>query len=79
MTDERIKQAIQWLQDLAIVPALAKEQIRNKPRCHECGDVDLDLNLCAGCGKMFCDDCIDWCFEPHDEACGDWFCRGFQE
>lgn len=49
--------------------------------CKSCGcsDEESDLMPCAGCGNVFCDDCVYWCSDEDDEASGDYFCRGCSE
>ena len=47
--------------------------------CHLCGEVETDLNACAACGQLFCDDCGDWCHADGDEDCGDHFCEVCQD
>lgn len=42
--------------------------------CAICGDEDAEMPGCAGCGSALCSDCAEWCCDPNDEDCGDWFC-----
>jgi hypothetical protein len=47
--------------------------IMTMEKCRSCG-MSRDLTACAGCDKLFCEDCIEWCCEEDDQDCGGWFC-----
>jgi len=44
-------------------------------QCASCGDTESDLQACAGCGLLFCYECIEWCHDEDDEPNGDWYCE----
>ena len=48
--------------------------------CELCGAEDHrdDMQRCAGCGKLCCPDCIDWCAPDYDPPNGDYFCEDCQ-
>jgi len=54
------------------------------PSCFSCGETDAGagddywIHTCNSCGKMFCEDCCDWCAPDYDDCGGDYFCRGCQ-
>lgn len=47
--------------------------------CFYCGDGftddEDDLIRCAGCGKLGCDECVEWCAPDYDPDNGDYFCE----
>ena len=48
--------------------------------CPGCKELhDEDTTRCAGCGKLFCPDCIEWCAPDYDPPAGDYFCSECQE
>ena len=49
--------------------------------CEACGELTYfdDLQSCAGCQRLFCPECIDWCAPEYDPPNGDYFCEGCQE
>ena len=50
--------------------------------CCGCGGEaggDEDIEWCEKCGRNFCDDCIDWCSEEHDDCDGAFYCKKCQE
>ena len=47
----------------------------SKCKICEATEEESDLERCADCGHLFCDDCLEWCCNEHDELNGDWFCE----
>lgn len=47
-------------------------------KCHLCGEKDCDLETCAGCRQLYCDECGAWCHAEGDPDHGDNFCDACQ-
>lgn len=62
-----------WMADHAAEPDVGE----TKPKlCPFCGDdyEEDESEVCAGCRKVGCFDCVEWCAPEYDPPNGDYFC-----
>lgn len=67
--------AIVRLDDL---PELCRRLMEGVSHCHSCGEpgTDVDLQSCAACSHLFCDECVAYRCAEYDPVDGDYFCDG---